>query len=235
MGRLRWAWGCCAGAALISPLQAQGGRTVLAVLPFENAGSYGQEEEVSEGLRLGIPAMLSSALAGHPGVRLAEPGRVAQELEARHLRSAGRVDAATAGQVGKAAGARYSVTGSFADFYGKFRINARVVDAETGQIIKVVSNDEAALQDRARLGLIIQAVSEKIAAAAGLPPSPSDAASNRAGALPTEALTQYSRGLLYESRGDKEKAADAYQHALSAYPEYPEARDALRRVGPASR
>ncbi|HEX3233260.1 MAG TPA: CsgG/HfaB family protein [Gemmatimonadales bacterium] len=234
MGRLGWAWGF-AGAVLVSPLQAQGGRTVLAVLPFENAGSYGEDEEVSEGLRLGIPAMLSSALADRAGVRVAEPSRVAQALEARHLRSGGRLDAATAGQVGKATGARYSVTGSFADFYGKFRINARVVDTETGGIVKVVSNDEASLQDRARLGLIIQAVSEKIAAAVGLPPLPSDAASSRAGALPTEALTQYSRGLLYESRGDKDKAADAYQHALSAYPEYPEARDALRRMGPISR
>ena len=233
MRRLCFTWGV-AGAALVSPLRAQSAGTVVAALPFENAGSYGQDREVSEGLRLGIPAMLSSALADHPGVRIAEPGRVAQELEARHARSAGRIDAATAAQVGKAAGARYSVTGSFADFYGKFRINARVVDAETGAIVKVVSNDDAALQDRARLGLIIHAVSEKIAAAAGLPPSSSDA-SSRAGALPTEALTQYSRGLLHESRGDKDKAAEAYRHALSAYPEYPEARDALRRVGPASR
>ncbi len=230
MGRFRWAWGL-AGAALASPLQAQDARAGLAMLPFENAGSYGQDEEVSEALRLGIPAMLSSALAAHPSLRVADATRVSQELEARHLRSAERLDAATAGQVGKAVGARYSVTGSFADFYGKFRINARVVDAETGEIVKVVSNDEAKLQDRARLGLIIRAMSEKIVAAAGLPPSPSDAASGPPGTLPTEALTQYSRGLLYESRGDKGKAADAYQQALSAYPEYPEAREALRRVG----
>jgi TolB-like protein len=229
MGRMHWAWGFAA-AVLAWPLQAQDARRGLAVLPFENTGSYGQDKEVSDALQLGIPAMLSSALAAHPGLRVADPSRVRQELEAQHLRPAARVDAGTAAQVGKAVGARYSVTGSFADFYGKFRINARVVDTETGEIVKVVSNDEAALQDRSQLGLIIGTVSGKIVAATGLPPSPADAASARGGDIPTEALTDYSRGLLYESRGDKSKAADAYQHALSAYPEYPEAREGLRRV-----
>ena len=102
-----------------------------------------------------------------------------------------------------------------------------MVDAETGQIVKVVSNDEAKLQDRSRLGLIIRIVSEKVVAATGLPPAPTSSGTSD---IPTEALTQYSRGLLYETRGDQRKAADAYQHALSAYPEYPEAREGLRRV-----
>jgi TolB-like protein len=226
MGRTHWAWGV-AGAALAWPLQAQDAGRSLAVLPFENTGSYGQDKEVSDALQLGIPAMLASSLAAHPGLRVADPARVRQQLETQHLGPDGRIDAATAGQVGKAVGVRYSVTGSFADFYGKFRVNARVVDAETGQIVKVVSNDEAELQDRSRLGLIIRIVSEKVVAATGLPPAP---ASSGASDIPTEALTQYSRGLLYETRGDQSKAADAYQHALSAYPEYPEAREGLRRV-----
>jgi TolB-like protein len=226
MARTPWAWGF-ATAALAWPLQAQDAGKSLAVLPFENTGSYGQDKEVSDALQLGIPAMLASELAAHPGLRITDLGRVRQELAAQHLGPDGRIDAATAGQVGKAVGARYSVTGSFADFYGKFRINARVVDAETGQIVKVVSNDEPKLQDRGRLGLIIRTVSEKIVAATGLPPA---AASGGGRDVPIEALTQYSRGLLYETRGDKSKAADAYQQALSTYPEYPEAREGLRRV-----
>jgi TolB-like protein len=226
MGRTSWAWGFAA-AALAWPLQAQDAGRSLAVLPFENTGSYGQDKEVSDALQLGIPAMLASELATHPELRVADPARVRQELEGQHVRPDGRIDAATAGQVGKAVGARYSVTGSFADFYGKFRINARVIDAETGQIVKVVSNDETKLQDRSRLGLIIRTVSDKIIAATGLPPA---ATASGARDIPIEALTQYSRGLLYESRGDKRKAADAYQQALSAYPEYPDAREGLRRV-----
>ena len=104
-------------------------------------------------------------------------------------------------QVAKAAGARYAVTGSFADFYGKFRINARVVDAETGEILKVVSNDDPKLQDRAQLAAIVQLVGERIVPALGLPPLPADVAARRR-AVPTDALTEYSRGLLFEGRGD---------------------------------
>ena len=47
---------------------------------------------------------------------------------------------------------------------------------------------------------------------------------------PTEALTAYSRGLMFENRGDNAKAADSYQRALSSFPDYPEAREGLQRV-----
>jgi tetratricopeptide (TPR) repeat protein len=140
-----------------------------------------------------------------------------------------RLDAASATQVAKAAGARYAVTGSFADFYGKFRINARVVDAQTGEILKVVSNEDPKLQDRAQLSAILQLVGERIVQALGLPPYPADVAARRR-AVPTEALTDYSRGLMFEARGERAKAAEAFQRALSAYPDYPEARDGLQRV-----
>jgi tetratricopeptide (TPR) repeat protein len=49
-------------------------------------------------------------------------------------------------------------------------------------------------------------------------------------AIPTEALTQYSLGLLYESQGEKSKAGEYYQRALSALPDYSDAREGLRRV-----
>jgi TolB-like protein len=218
-----------AGVALVSQLHAQDARPAFAVLPFENGGSYGQDKEIFRALELGIPATISAALAAHPGAKVADPDRVRSAVKSQGLAPAQRVDAATATQIAKATGARYTVTGSFVDFYGKFRINARLVDAESGQILKVVSNDDPKLQDRARLAAIIQSVSEKLAAAAGLSPFPSDATA-RIVAIPTDALTQFSRGLLSESQGDKAKAAEAFQQALAAYPDYVQAREALQRV-----
>ena len=89
-------------------------------------------------------------------------------------------------------GARYTVTGSFADFYGKFRINARLVDTpRRGEIVKVVSNDDPKLQDRAQLAAIIQLVAERLTSAAGLPPYPAGTAPP---AIPTDAITAFSRG-----------------------------------------
>jgi TolB-like protein len=217
-------WGAAALTAmtLAAPLQAQDARAVVIVLPFENGGSYGQDKETFDALEVGLPAILAATLGAHPGVRVADQGSVPG--------GGRRIDAASASQVAKAAGARYAVTGSFADFYGKFRINARVVDAQSGEILKVVSNEDPKLQDRAQLAAILQLVGDRIVAAIGLPPYSPEAAA-RMRALPAEALTQFSRGLLFESRGDKGKAADAYQRALTAYPDYPEAREGLRRVG----
>jgi tetratricopeptide (TPR) repeat protein len=184
---------------------------------------------VFEALELGLAAMIARAIDGHPGADVVQRAQLDEVMGKLDLGPAQRVDAASAAQIGKGTGARYTVTGSFADFYGKFRINARLVNAENGEIVKVVSNNDAKLQDRAQLAAILQLVSERIVQALGLPPYPPDAAAKRR-AVPTEALTEYSRGLMFEARGDRAKAADAFQRALSAYPDYPEARDGLQRV-----
>jgi TolB-like protein len=150
-------------AASVDPVAAQGARATVAVLPFENSGSYGQEKEIFEALELSIAAMLASELAKHPGV---------QVVEAHPPVPRARTDAATAAKIGQASEARYVVLGSFVDFYGRLRLNARIVDASSGTILTVASNDDPALQDRARLRQSVQAVRDKIVAAIGLPPTP---------------------------------------------------------------
>ena len=212
-----------------SAVVAQSGPVVIAILPFEDRGSYGQDKEVFRALRVGIPATLATELVRNPRVRLADPARVSQAVQAQNLGPNARVDAATAAKVGSQVGARYAVTGNFADFYGKFRIDARVIDAETGQILKIVSNSDPALQDRNDLARIIQSLADKLIVAISLPPGGGGPGAQAQG-VPTEALTQYSLGLLQESQGDKGKAAEHYQRALTTFPNYPEARAGMQRV-----
>ena len=229
MRRYLW-WGIVAVAVVSRTAVAQqSGPIVIAVLPFEDRGSYGQDKEVFRALELGIPATFAAELSRHPRVRVADLARTGQALQAQNLGPNARVDAATAAKVGSEAGARYAITGNFADFYGKFRIDVRVVDVGTGQILKVVSNNEPNLQDRADLSRIIQSLAEKALAAVGLPAA-GNGAGTRAGSVPTDALTQYSLGLLYESQGDKTKAGEHYQRALSTFPDYSEAREGIQRV-----
>ncbi len=196
---MRWLVGfsVVAAFAVASSAAAQSGTIAIAVLPFEDRGSYGQDKEVFRALELGIPAALTGELARHPRVRLADRARLGQALKAQNLGPDARVDAAAAAKAGSEAGARYAVTGNFADFYGKFRIDTRIVDVASGQILKVVSNNEPALQDRAQLSRIIQTLAEKVLATAGLTPT---AGGSPGRLVPTEALTQYSLGLLYESQ-----------------------------------
>jgi tetratricopeptide (TPR) repeat protein len=208
---------------MVSVAPAQSSVTI-AVLPFEDRGSYGQDKEVFRALEVGIPAMLGAELGKHPRVRIAERGRVEAALKAENLTPNARVDAATAARVGTEA----AVTGNFADFYGKFRVDARVIDVGSGQIIKVVSNSAPELQDRAQMSRIMQDLAAKILTAASL--QASGGSPDVRSQVPADAATQYSLGLLYEKEGERAKAAEHYQRALIAYPGYAEAREGMQRL-----
>lgn len=219
--------GVAALAVLALPLAGQDSRPGIAVLPFENGGSYGKDKEDFDALRKGIAATLIYELARNPAVRLVDREQTQKLLDEQGLGVAERVDAATAAKVGKLVGARYMITGSFIDLYGDFRVDARIINVETGEIMKVVRNDPK-LHDRKDMFRMIESVAERIMADAKLPPLPAGTA-QRAN-VPTEALAHYSRALLYEDRGDKAKATEYYQKALAVFPNYTEASEGLRKV-----
>lgn len=225
--------------AAATPVAAQQGaqdtRPGMAVLPFENGGSFGRDREDFDALRGGIAAVLIEELAQNPAVRVVDRAVTNQIISEQNLARDGRVDAGTAARIGKLVGARYMVTGSFIDAYGDFRVTARIIDVETSEIVKVVSNDES-MRDRRQMYRIFQNVANKLMAGINLPALPrqvAQAAERRN--VPTDALTFYSRALLYEDRGDKPKAADYYRRATDAFPGYAAAQEGLRRTsgGPA--
>jgi TolB-like protein len=233
MTRQVWLTLATALTTLASSAAAQDTRPGIAVLPFENGGSYGQDKENFEALQKGIPAMLLSELSKNPAARLVDRSQTQEILKEQDLGKDGRVDANTAAKVGKLVGARYVIMGSFIDFYGKFRVDARIVNVETSEIMKVVTNDPS-LQKREDLFKIIQSVSDKIMTDTKLPPLPTDVAkAAKSRVVPTEALTYYSRALLYQDRGDNAKAAEYYKRAIDVFPDYAEAQEGLKKVSPA--
>lgn len=214
--------------AALTPLAApaQDSRPGIAVMPFDNGGSYGREKEDFEALQQGIPAMLISELSKNPAARVVDRSDINRILGEQNLATQGRVDAATAARVGKLVGARYMIMGGFTDYYGKMRIDARIVDVETSEILKVVSSQK----EREKLFDMINEVALSIMANTNLPPLPAQQAAVQRH-IPTEALTYYSRALLYQDRGDKVKAREFYNRALEVFPEYTEATEGLQRVG----
>lgn len=202
-------------------------RPGIAVLPFDNGGSYGQDKENFDALQKGIAGMLISELATNPGARVVEREEVQRIIEEQNLGTSGRVDPQTAARIGKLVGARYMVMGTFIDFYGDFRVDVRLVSVETSEIVKTES--ERAQRDH--LFDIIRNVAGKLMRGANLPPLPRQASEERQSRqVPTEALTYYSRALLYQDRGQKERAVEMYNRALSVFPEYAEAKEGLQRV-----
>jgi TolB-like protein len=214
---------------LALPLAAQRSdtRPGIAVFPFQNGGSIGQNKEDFEALQFGIPGMLISELAANPSVRVVERETLQRLLEEQNLGAAGRVEPGTAARIGKLIGARYVVLGTFIDFYGDFRLDARLVDVETSELVRTQSDR----MQRDHLFDLIKSLSTKLMKDANLPPLPRQTSDTRQGRqVPTEALTFYSRAILYQNRGDKDKAVEMYRKALDVFPEYAEANEGLQRV-----
>jgi len=119
------------------------------------------------------------------------------------------------------------VLGSFIDFYGDFRVDIRLVNSETSEIVQT----EQDRMQRDHLYELIRNVAARLMKDANLPALPRQASEqNMARQIPTEALTYYSRALLYQDRGQKEKAVEMFNRALAIFPPYTEAQEGLQRV-----
>jgi len=208
--------------------RGQDTRPGIAVFPFANGGSYGQSKEDFDALERGIAGMMISELAQNPAARVVEREQVQRLLDEQNLGAQGRVDPQTAAKVGKLVGARYVILGNFIDFYGDFRVDIRLVNTETSEIVKTESDR----QQREHLFDIIRNVAAKLMKDVNLP-ALQRAASNEQRMnrqVPTEALTYYSRALLYQDRGQKDKAIEMFNRAIAIFPEYAEAQDGLQKA-----
>lgn len=217
-------------ASGVRALSAQGGgadaRPGIAVMPFSNGGSYGQEKEDYDALERGMAGMLISELAANPALRVVERDNIQRLVDEQNLGASGRVDDQTAAKIGKLVGARYAVMGSFIDLYGDFRIDVRVVNVETSEIVKT----EKLTMQREHLFDLVRDLATALNKDLNLPPLSRQASEQRMSRqVPTEALTYYSRALLYHDRGQKQKAIEMFEQAISVFPDYTEAREGLRR------
>jgi TolB-like protein len=225
----RFAGVVLAGSLLLpAALAAQDSRPGVAVLPFENGGSYGQDREDFEALEVGLQQMLMTEFGVNAQLRVVERGRLRALMEEQDLGASGRVDQNTAARLGRLVGARYMILGGFVDFYGDLRIDARVVNVETGEIVKT----ERVRDRREKLYDSVVELAQRLAQGLDLPPLPRQAMEERRNReVPAEAVRLYVKGLLYQDRGDRERAAELFQQAVAQYPEYTEASEALRQIG----
>src|SRR5712692_1136247 len=101
------------GAPVAATLGAQGRgpdtRPGIAVLAFDNSGSYGQAKENFDALEKGIAGMVISELAANPAARVVEREQIEKLLTEQHLGASGKVTPETAAKIGKLVGARYEL------------------------------------------------------------------------------------------------------------------------------
>lgn len=227
---MRWrsTWALALGVGLAAPLGAQDTRPGVAVFPIENGGSYGQDAEDFQALEVGLQQMLITEFGTNANIRSVDRTRMRELLAEQDLGAGDRVDPATAARLGRIVGARYVVLGGFVDFYGDFRIDARVVDVETSEIIKT----EKVRDKRENLYTLVVTLSNQITRGLNLPPLPRQAMEQRQRReIPTEAVRLYTKALLYSDRGQTDRAVELFNQAKAVYPQYTEVDEALKQIG----
>lgn len=221
-------------ACLVTPLavaQAQKeGMATVAIMQFEN-GSFGKDARDYDGLTKGIPAMLITDMSVNPSIRVIEREQVQHLFDELKLQTGGQVDQATAVKIGKLLLANHLIFGTFVTTPGgKFRIDARAVDLESGVIEYVESADDKADNIMESIGTL----AGKMNTGMHLPPmparptgdaSPPPGAQQAAAPAPTPKLPMrvallYGKALDMIDHGEKGKALELFTAVLTEFPSY---------------
>jgi len=204
-------------------------RPGVGVLDFEIGATIGQDPDDYQALRRGLASMTINELTANNSIRVVERAQLQQILQEQNLGREGRVDPSTVSQIGHLIGARYMVTGTLYDIRGDVRIDARLFDTETSQILKTyrVSGRLDNVFD------LVTNLSTQLLATTNLPPLPRGAMQEHRQTNPippTPAVMAYSRAVLYADRGDTQRAVEQYRRAISVFPDYTQARTDCNRL-----
>ncbi len=203
-------------------------RPAIAVFPFVNGGSYGQDAENFDALEIGVQQMLLTELAQNSSLRIVERSIIRDIIAEQDLGASGRVDPQTAAGIGRLVGARYIVTGQFTDLYGDFRMDGRIINVETSEIVRT----DQVRDRREKLYDLIVELAGRMTTGANLPPLPAAVRNARLEReIPAEAVTLFARAQVYQDAGRTDRAIELYRSIQEQFPEMTEAREALRQLG----
>ena len=220
--------------------QAQAGKPTVAIMAFSN-GSFGKDARDYDGLAKGIPAMLITDMQANPNIRVIERDQVQALVDEQKLVTGGQVDQATAVKIGKLLGVHHMIWGTYmTDPKGNFRVDARAVSVETGQIEHVDRVDDKAdnimtsigtLASKLNSGLKLPAMpaarTGSTAPAAGATGAMGAMGAQQAGApaaapakLPMRVAVMYGKALDAKDHGEKAKAVEYFNAVLKDFPTF---------------
>lgn len=202
----------------------------IAVLYFDN----GSDNNELSRLRKGLADMLISDLTKIKMLNVVERARLEEILKEQKLNNSKEFDASTATKVGKLLGVEYILTGSFFDLMGSLRIDARIIDVETGKIIKSEGVDggtatffdlEKKLVVKIANGLNVEMSVSDLGTASETTPETKTKV-----ALSYETSLLYSDGLDQMDKGETGKAIGIFKKVLEKNPDFVPAQKALDKL-----
>ena len=225
-------------AAPLAAVHAQKeGKPTVAILPWNN-GSFGKDSKDYDALAKGIPDFLITDMSGNPSIRVIERDQVQKLVDEQKLITGGQVDKETAVKVGKLLGAQHMIFGVFmTDPKGNFRIDARAVNVETGEIEHVERVDDKAdnimssigqLASKLNTGMHLPARPKRVGEAGeGATQAGSPAAAPK---LPMRVAIMYSKALDAKDHGKKTESVELFGAVLKEYPDFPAAKVELAKL-----
>ena len=194
--------------------QNQNAKPTVAILNFQsNTG----DASIDAMLSTGSAETIISDLSLIQEITVVERTRIVEVMKEIELGMTGIIDDETAQQAGKLMGVQYILMGHWQKFADQFRVNARLVEVETGNIVVSIKetgnvNSVFDLQD---------SISEQILSNLQITISESDKAKIRKReTVSIEAYKEFSRGLTEYDKGNKTETNYHMQKALEYDPDY---------------
>lgn len=192
----------------------QNAKPTIAILNFQsNTG----DTSIDAMLSTGSAETIISDLSLIKEITVVERTRILEVMQEIELGMTGIIDEETAQQAGKLMGVQYILMGHWQRFGEQFRVNARLVEIETGKIvvsIKETGNENSVfdLQDK---------ISEQILSNLEISISESEKVEiHKRETVSIEAYKEFSKGLTEYDKGNKTATNYHMQKALEYDPDY---------------
>lgn len=211
-----------AAAVVLSTLAigrvAHAGKPTVAIMYFDYVG----KDEQMGMLRKGLAQMMISDLSTLDAIQLVERDRLEEILAELKLGQSNKIDPASAAKAGKLLGARYMVLGGYFDLKSKLRVDARVVEVETGKVVQSVgatgeADDFLALEQK-----LVTDIGAILGKQLAIPP-PKTPVSPRVKPptkLARHTAVLYSRALHDIDSGHKSMAKDKLEQVVKEQPDF---------------
>jgi TolB-like protein len=230
-------------AGLAAPFAAahaqKAGKPTVAILYFNN-NVFAKDARDYDGLSKGVPDFLVTEMAANPNIRVIERDQVQKLVDEQKLITGGQVDRETAVKVGKLLGAQHMIFGGFmGDPKGNFRIDARAVNVETGEIEYTERVQDKAdnimpligqLAEKMNAGMKLPAMPRRTGEARPSAPGAQQAGAPAAAKLPMRVAVMYGKALDLLDHGEKAKAVEMFSAVTKEFPEFEPARLELRKA-----
>lgn len=196
----------------------------IAIIYFDNSS----DDKKLDQLKKGLADMLISDLDKVSMLDVVERARLEEILKEQKLNNSAKFDQETATKIGKLLGAEHIMTGSFFELMGRLRIDSRLIDVETGRIIKSEGVDgptgtffdlEKSLVTKMVSGFEVE-----------LKPEEKEAMENEAEKISYKSSLLFSKSLDLIDKGDNHKAIENLEKVLEENPDFLPAKKALSKI-----